>query len=455
MNLVSTPLCNILIYSLVMILLTIDIRTPNKINLIPYFRYFFISMSGSYMTFYTIFIAILLPLDVSAIFLNGLVAYLLKKHKKTSIITFWLIYCLSISDVMVGIAGLICHSLLLKPGPSSLTLSTPYIVALLECGFEISGNLVVIIAVDRCIRMKYLSRYGRIITRPRARLIMLFTVTFSILLMILQFAVSEDLVPSFIFGYNIFYAILTLLVYTIYIRTYFLIKSQTTALRIDKRSNIAVHHMPEKGLDVQNKLSSPQEFGGSLEAKLDVVNGSVEEAERLQITVLTKGATAFESQNEAFVLPNYHTNSSIKVIGKKEKGDSIRETANVSRFVEKYTNLPATDTIEKGDILLATREQATTPNLKATFSQPSQMRKATREQEFLKATFFILLALFICYFPSIINSFYTFATKAENDVAAYISEICVLLNSSLNAIILIAFNKEMQRNIKALLQKKG
>ena len=375
------------------------------------------------MAFSKIFIATALTLDVSAILLNGLIAYILKKHKKTTIITFWLIYCLSISDVLVGITSLICHSLLLKlnSGLSSLSSSTQFLIDLQECGFELSGNLIVIIAIDRCIRMKYLNRYSRIMTRLRARLTMLFTVIFSILLMILLFAVSEDLAPTVLFGYSVFHAITTLSVYAIYIRTYFLIKNQPSALQIAKQSDVALRHIPDKRLEVQNKRSSAQHVSGSSKSKLGMVNDSVDEAERSQPCVLTNRATGFESQNEAFILPDCPTNSPMKVIDKKEKHDSIRINANVSHFVENYTTSPAIDATKKGDKLLA--------------------------------LFFILLALFICYFPNIINTFYTFATIHESYVASCISEICVLLNSSLNAIILIAFNKQMQRNIKAIFAK--
>ena len=52
-----------------------------------------------------------LLLDVSSIVLNGFVEYVLKKHKKTRIVTFCFIYYLSISDVMVGLTELSYHSL--------------------------------------------------------------------------------------------------------------------------------------------------------------------------------------------------------------------------------------------------------------------------------------------------------------------------------------------------------
>ena len=80
-----------------------------------------------------------------------------------------------------------------------------------------------------------------------------------------------------------------------------------------------------------------------------------------------------------------------------------------------------------------------------------QTRSFTPEQDFLKAIMLIFLTLFICYIPFFIYKFYSFATSPPSDMIKDIIYNFVVLNSSLNAIILIAFNKEMKRNIKVIL----
>ena len=89
-------------------------------------------------------------------------------------------------------------------------------------------------------------------------------------------------------------------------------------------------------------------------------------------------------------------------------------------------------------------------NLEVDVCQQSHKRRATPEQEFRKAIIFIFLALFICYIPHFFRKFYELASKEKNFILSMISYIGLMLNSSLNGIILIAFNKEMQRNIKSI-----
>ena len=80
-------------------------------------------------------------------------------------------------------------------------------------------------------------------------------------------------------------------------------------------------------------------------------------------------------------------------------------------------------------------------------------RSVTPDRNSLKAIMFIVLILFTCYMPFLFNKFYSFVTKDSSEIMQDISFIAVLLNSTLNAIVLIAFNKEMQRNIKAIFAK--
>ena len=116
-------------------------------------------MSGSQLTLFLIYIATSLLLDTLAIFLNGLVAYVLEKHKKARFATFWFVFCLSTSDVMVSTASLVYNSLWLKGSLVSGNLSSnagaSFIFKSLHYLFEISVQLVLTIAVDRYVHTKY------------------------------------------------------------------------------------------------------------------------------------------------------------------------------------------------------------------------------------------------------------------------------------------------------------
>ena len=52
-------------------------------------------------------ITISILLDVSAVFFNALIEFVLKQHRKTSIVTMWFIYCMSVSDVIVGVVQMV------------------------------------------------------------------------------------------------------------------------------------------------------------------------------------------------------------------------------------------------------------------------------------------------------------------------------------------------------------
>ena len=176
-------------------------------------------MAGTQSALFLIYITISFLLDISAIILNDLIAYVLKRHSKTCIVTFWFIYCLSISDIMVGAAGLIFHSSLLAFKLDSSWVSVSGMI--LGYFFETSGHLIFVIAIDRCINMKYLNKYGTLMNRSNARLIVLLNIVFCILTKVPSLAASEKLNVLFEFGLNIFHTTSILSIYVAYIKTFF------------------------------------------------------------------------------------------------------------------------------------------------------------------------------------------------------------------------------------------
>ena len=400
------------------------------------------------------FVPILLIVDISAILLNALIVYVLKRYKKTNIVTFWFIYCLSISDILVGVSGLVLHLLQLK-----LILGHPNAFWVSFCGaasvsenyfIAASGRLIFIIAIDRCIHMKFLNKYSLIMTQSKGRWIIFFNVVFGILISIPLFAGSEKFIKLFYLGINIFHTTFTLFICAIYIKIYiFSIKRKIASLKTCNVSHTATHQ-PRKRSANQSKSLDEQYCGKCLDPKVCDETNSVENHNSCRSCVIRKDEKILEPHDKAFPLPNVNEASPSKLLGESRQLGDTKTTANGSNAVENGIVYLVNQTNTERENVVATRQATFVKRLDSKTSQQSQTRKATPEQDFRKATLIIFLALFICYFPTFIQNFYTFATRSGNAIFSYISEICALLNSSSNAIILVIFSKEMQRNIKAI-----
>ena len=170
---------------------------------------------------FEIFTASLILLDISAVVLNGLVAYVLRKSERTKRITFWFIVNLSLSDVMVGITGIVYHLLKLRlfllPSRTFWASLTSVAEHCLDFFFLTSGNLIFSIAIDRCIHMRYLQRYGMIMTKFRARIAMIINIFIGLLFLIPSYLVSTTAAYWYYFSFNILHSIGTFMVYVIYI----------------------------------------------------------------------------------------------------------------------------------------------------------------------------------------------------------------------------------------------
>ena len=253
-----------------------------------------------------------LLLDVSTVLLNGLIAYVLKRHKKTDIMTFWFIYCLSISDIFVGVAGLIHESMWLIWSlgfrNSSLSLMHTYAFKLQYYFFDISLQLIVIIAVDRYIHMKYLKKYRGIMTRFRARLIMLFSIVFGIVVIIPFNVLSTKRHALYSLSMNIVRATGGLLTGVLYLKTYFAIRRKLAAIRIGKGERIALSHKLESAYQYQNV----QHCRELLKENPCLAYDSFTRSGNSQSCVLAEGDSNAPPEKNAFVLPHCSSTSPSK-----------------------------------------------------------------------------------------------------------------------------------------------
>ena len=485
-----------------------------------------------------------LVLDFSSIVLNGLIAYLLKKNKKTNIVTFWFMYCLSISDFMVGATGLVYHTLLLDiafdPKIPKWDLLHTLFAAMYGYYTITSWMLILIIAVDRYIHMNYSHNYCMIMTKFRARLIMLFNVIFGILVGLPPIVTHHENVIWFQFALYIFFTVGTLATFVIYLILYFLIRRQVSALQICESGNASDQGGPGNSAQCHIELTSLQDCELSMLGKQKKIfitrNSRMMRRENdgyQKFTKETYQLSAYntinpynlakynEEDNDMEQKPGYvaetlqvdqqkstditkHVEDKNECQCKLPYGEACRECTNLKRnknirtpagrnvltqkrvvkqqnddadcqnriFVLPYStycsgskmkvecdifdNMEsiAQDMGERkayNEVIMNKRKAIAKPTNEAPrVTQVFRGRRTTPDEEVKKATRLILLAVFMCYVPGLIIFFYYFATGAKGVALSFISQLSVLLNSSLNAVILILCSKNLQRKLKAI-----
>ena len=157
-----------------------------------------------------------------------------------------------------------------------------------------------------------------------------------------------------------------------------------------------------------------------------------------------------QSQNKMLVVADCNAPNQNKMLHEIKNLNDLKSTENRSHSVESATTYPVADIKINNDKLIASRKRTETQISNSQINQKSKRIRSKTAHEFRKATLLILFSLFFCYFPRFIQRFYVFATRDRNNAHFAISNICVLLNSSLNAAILIACSKEIRKHIRAL-----
>ena len=112
-------------------------------------------------------------LDVSNISLNSSLAYIIWKISKLNTISYWFMFSLSLSDTAIGVAGLVYHSLVASTLSGSATgnFKVEYAVITYSSFAGCSARFIFLIAIDRFVHMKYLTRYHSLMTKQRALLL--------------------------------------------------------------------------------------------------------------------------------------------------------------------------------------------------------------------------------------------------------------------------------------------
>lgn len=386
-------------------------------------------------TLYRICIGFMLLLDISAIFLNGIIAHVLKKDKKTNVILHWLVYCLCISDVLVGVSGLATHitQLYLLAG---LTESGRFIhLWLAVCwgflGFyqSFSGRLILIIAVDRCLHMKYLNKYNTIMTTSRARFAILFNTILGILFSASYLAPSESVKARFEFGVTIFNITGCIVTGVVYVFAYLLIKRRVGGLNSIYTLKMVSQSAPVG--EIFHERRTPPKIGKGEHSGTEchIPRSDVLSKDLLPMHPM-KCVSSDANKRPYIDLPTSHA--------------EICEIGNDDRTIAiEHAPKSATDA----------GTESTKRNLSPKVKQRLNCkRKILRpELEFWKATCLILSSLAICYTPQLSYEVYCRILGDCNFEVTTLLAVSVLLNSSLNALVLILCSNELKQNIKKAL----
>ena len=394
--------------------------------------------------------AIKIPLDISAIFINGIIAYVLKKHKKKSTVSFWFIYCLSISDVFVGAVSLVYHLsvilLLLDFTQTALRLLRPISGAVSGFFMAFSGRLIVIISVDRCIHMKYHLKYRTLMTLFKARLIILLSIIYGIL-PIPFFLASKKLYWWFELGFNICNSTMISMVYIVYIMTYASIKRRVQGRRSLETTHRAERMISDEEVSCRSKLPNEKHKRESVEMETNGTMNVPADSCKAANRVFIKEDAALHSLDEISNIPNSIAMPSHPM---KSKTSFNFDTGNEA------TN---SDLSKDDQIFGITEEKKKTVHPNRNKKQQrienkavkKEKRRAKPEAEFLKAICLILSSLFLCYAPVFIYDFYNRGARNPNKEISSLLYAPVIMNSSLNAVILIVCNRELKRHIKELI----
>ncbi len=122
-----------------------------------------------------------LVIAVSSIFINCFLIHALRKLNLLQTISYRLITVLSVSDIFIGFALLVTepsYILFSKPSQQFMLNLCTGVSLFTFCQF--SGFMIILIAVDRFIHMKYSVNYPVIITNRRAMKLVIFNIAFSL-----------------------------------------------------------------------------------------------------------------------------------------------------------------------------------------------------------------------------------------------------------------------------------
>ena len=384
------------------------------------------------------------PIDISNTFMNIFIIYALQKLKKLSNISFWFIYCLSVSDLFVGLSGFaydIHYACCATRGNCNWVFYTSG-VRTFFLGY--SGRLTTIIAIDRSIRMKYLYKYNNIMTRTKAYLVLMVNAVLGIAHFVGALGPHQTL---FHLVYLIFHFICITSGCMLYIFTYCKIKQQVSDLHSNMRRNEIEH-------DHSTRIRPNSVVFSSQPAAPDVTKGNM----------VNEGSKENYAKQNVFHLSGCRENgrNCLDLVGRVSSNGSKQLYEVPERSIE--NNLPINDDIstetwskhekmtdyDDGDQNVASQSrEIQNKTEKETKSLNVKTHRKNDDNDVGKAMLFITVTMTLCYIPICVSGSLNFL-KIESPFFHHLAMILLLCNSSCNAIILAAFSREIRNLAKTL-----
>eukprot|EP00112_Aurelia_sp_Birch-Aquarium-sp1_P007335 Seg1799.2 transcript_id=Seg1799.2/GoldUCD/mRNA.D3Y31 product="Sphingosine 1-phosphate receptor 1" protein_id=Seg1799.2/GoldUCD/D3Y31 len=178
--------------------------------------------------------------DAFIIFINSFLMHAIRRLKKHNKISYQLMAILSLSDTFVAITGILFHL--------TLTLQRYHILSGNNFGVDFtdrsyvffayfSAYMILLISLDRFVRMKYLNRYDNIVTKRR--IILQVSIGMAVIL-VMCFArlttptSNESSITYVISGLSL---LVIISIYVLYFRTYFAVRKRVMNLHLSTGMN--------------------------------------------------------------------------------------------------------------------------------------------------------------------------------------------------------------------------
>ncbi|XP_065057483.1 uncharacterized protein LOC135685462 [Rhopilema esculentum] len=347
-------------------------------------------------------------IDISNLVLNFSLVYALKKLNKLRIVSYLFIFWLSVSDFLVGATGLLYHIGCILPINSKIAYLLHVPVALfLHC----SGYLTITIAIDRCIHMKLLNRYGSFMTIRKSHVILVLNPINAAASLVFKHFFKEIFLSIFL--------ILFFFLCIVYISTYLSIRKNVKKIEL---------HSGLKSTDL-----SPQHEHRCA----DLVNDHDNIA----------NVTCTNNVNQLNVLPIQETRLAKQE--EKEKKCSARKqdveifTISYKESREKAENDCHKAGIKKRDAVEKSHLNSNRDTQKVTITRNRMKRP---ENEFGKAMIFVLAGFTVAFLPvNVIRLLQMLYPKLVDFSSIRYINLLPNCYASLNAVIFVSFSSDLKR----------
>ena len=389
-------------------------------------------------------------IDISNIVTNIFIIYALRKLGKLGNISYWLICCLSISDCFAGLSGLACDLFCLCFALGQPCHWFKYLSEVRSFFLSYSGRLTTIIAIDRSIRMKFLTRYSSIMTRTKANSVLLLN---TVLGLVHLAGTLSSLRWTFDLAYLVFHFICVTSSCIFYLFTYYSMKQQVTKLHLNLQRN---HNAPISVSEMHRSVSRYLSKCQRRESDCDVIptcanqdggechsagNGDTSSRSRVRdiprhdLTVPDE-APAKSSYDHMEAIPE-------RSIGRDSSKDTITKKSHVT-FCNKIHCYDG----DQGTVAYGSTGHFKTKVITEDSSEVANCKGSERDAG--KAMLVITLVLICCYMPMFIQGFLSLFNLASSHVLGTVAMLLLIVNSSLNAIILTIFSREIRSLAKSL-----